>query len=240
MKPISSSKREAVIAPIAFLMALAIVSVARAHNGELPPPPTAPPAVARVEGRSIPPPRWTWLHWWEANREKYLVSPSQSPAAQTADPAQLEALRYEAIKALQAALDAPGRDAVSIEAAMALGKLRHEPGLGELKKLAASGDTIKVRRAALLAIGLLGSQAAENDLAQVNPNQLDERVAGLVAMGLLPKAQSAATVRHLRSVLDRDSRLIGADNTAKPDEMLARATAVCWSPTACRRASTRH
>jgi hypothetical protein len=228
VKPTASSKRDAVIAPITLLMAVLVVGIARAHNGELPPPPTAPPAVARVEGRSIPPPRWTWLHWWEANREKYLISPSQSPAAQTADPAQLEALRYEAVKALQVALDAPGRDAISIEAAMALGKLRHEPGLGELKKLAASGDTIKVRRAALLAIGLLGSQAAESDLSQLNANQLDERVAGLVAMGLLPKAQSA-TVRHLRSVLDRDSRLIGTDNTSKPDEMLARATVVSWA-----------
>ena len=223
------------IATAFFLVAVvSSVSVTRGHNGEPrpvprpPPPPVAPRAVGDVQARVIEPPRWSWLHWWEANREKYLISPSQSAAAQAPDPKQVEALRYEAIKALQAALDAPGRDAVSIEAAMAIGKLRHGGALAQLKQLAMKGDTVNVRRAGLLAIGLLGSDAAEEDLSKLTPTRLDERVAGLVAIGLLPKVQTL-TLRNLTSVLDRDVREIGTDRIAKPNETLTGATVICWA-----------
>ena len=204
---------------------------ARAHNGEIPPPPPRPPAgVADVKGKSIPPPRWSWLHWWEANREPYLVSPSQSRERQAPDPAQLEALRYDAAKALVAALDAPGRDVVAIESAMALGKLRHTPVLNQLKQLVARGDTIKVRRAALLAIGLLGSEAAENELRAFNGTKLDERTAGLVAIGLLPKVQSV-TVRDLQSVLDRNAAVIAGfrDGAPSAESSIVAGTASAWA-----------
>ena len=75
------------------------------------------------------PPRWSWLHWWEANRDRYLIAPSQDEAVQATDRAQLAALREEAARELVKAIASPGRDVVAAEAALALGRMRHEPSL---------------------------------------------------------------------------------------------------------------
>lgn len=54
---------------VATFASSTLVSTAWAHNGEVPPAPHAPPpppTPPRVV--ELIPPRWSWLHWWEANR----------------------------------------------------------------------------------------------------------------------------------------------------------------------------
>ncbi|HEV2294281.1 MAG TPA: HEAT repeat domain-containing protein [Tepidisphaeraceae bacterium] len=202
---------------LAAVVMLGAAAPVLAHNGEpvpTPRPPKAPLAPQSVGLETILPPRWSWLHWWEANRERYLHSPSQDQALQPPDEAYLKALRDEAAQALLKALENPGRDVVVIEAAIALGKMRQEAALPALKRLAETGDTTTVRRAALTGIGLLGSEAAEKALGQYTGTKVEERVAALAAVGLMPKI-SDATLHRLRGAVSSDVPAI--------------ATVVCWS-----------
>src|SRR5688572_15338764 len=107
------------------------------------------------------PRRWTWLHWWEANRDRFLAAPDQDAPLQPAEAEQLGALRTEAAGELLKAIDASTRMSLTIESAIALGKMRHEAALPKLVTLAQKGDRPEVRRAAIVAIGLIGSDGAE-------------------------------------------------------------------------------
>lgn len=208
---------------IPLVLVLALLLGARcvfAHNGE--PPPGPPRAPVETSTTQIFPPRWSWLHWWEANRDRYLISPSQDDALQPASPEQLAALRAEAARELLKVLEGNGRASVFVEAAMALGKMRHEAALPVLKTLAANGDAPPVRRAAILAIGLLSSEAAENDLGSLSTNRLDERIAGLVAIGLLEDLQ-APTLRRLRELV------AGRGAMARETDSIAISSIITWS-----------
>ncbi|HEV2294280.1 MAG TPA: HEAT repeat domain-containing protein [Tepidisphaeraceae bacterium] len=184
-----------------------------AHNGE--------PAPMNVHLKHTGAPRWSWLHWWEANRERFFVAPEQDDALQPEAAEQLDALRAEAAGELLKAIEQNARDSLTSEAALALGKLRHEPALPLLKRLAAKGDTVRVRRAALIAIGLIGSDPAEAELGQFSSTRVGERVAALAGIGLLPDLQ-AATLRRLRST-------VTADGSAKSIDKLAPAAVMTWA-----------
>ncbi|MFB3892051.1 MAG: hypothetical protein ACE15C_08520 [Phycisphaerae bacterium] len=45
------------------------------------------------------PVRWSWTHWWEANRDQYLLSVRQGPA-QKLDQKTIEGYRRQATGAL--------------------------------------------------------------------------------------------------------------------------------------------
>ena len=80
-------------------LALATVGVAFAHNGEPVPlrPYGGPSAKTPNDLKDIQtPPRWSWLHWWEANRDRFLAAPDQDAPLQPAEAEQLGALRTEA------------------------------------------------------------------------------------------------------------------------------------------------
>jgi hypothetical protein len=67
-----------------WVLLAVLAATARAHNGEVPVRPNVPPSIPAYAPNPIieyvPVPRWSWLHWWEANRDPYLVSLSRSTA----------------------------------------------------------------------------------------------------------------------------------------------------------------
>jgi HEAT repeat protein len=186
------------------LLVAAVAHVALAHNGEPPPLRKGPPAKSTNDLRNVrPPPRWTWLHWWEANRDRYLVAPDQETTLQPAEAEQLAVLRTEAAGELLKSMEAAARVSLTVESALALGKMRHEPALPALLALARKGDRPEIRRAAIAGIGLLGSEAAEKALIELKPTRPDDAVATLVALGLHPKL-SPDTLRQLRARITAD------------------------------------
>jgi hypothetical protein len=48
----------------------------------------------------IEPPRWAWHHWWEINRERFLVPIGQSDEGQLPDQDEVQRMRDEAVLAL--------------------------------------------------------------------------------------------------------------------------------------------
>lgn len=191
---------------IILVLTTLLADAASAHNGEPAPfPPIArPPPSKAVDVRNIKAPRWSWLHWWEANRERYLTSPSQeglqAPATQP-----LDALRDASAKDLMATAIANAHESLAIESAMALGKMHCEPALPVLMALASNSNKPQVRRAAIVAIGLLGSPAAEKELLKVHSDLTQERFAAITATGLLTAASDDA-LRNARSAIANDTQ----------------------------------
>ena len=101
-----------------ILLLLTLAGAASAHNGEPAPFPPVPPRKA-VDLHTVKAPRWSWLHWWEANRERYLTSPSQE-GLQAPSTQPLDALREAAAKELMTTAIATARDSLAIESQDAL------------------------------------------------------------------------------------------------------------------------
>jgi HEAT repeat protein len=206
--------------PLSRVMVLLAASVAlhvfacpsaRAHNGEPPPRPPGPPARPNAPEAGVkvtvreapPPPRWSWIHWWEANRDRYLVTPSQnSPALQVDDPRSINDLRAEAAAALMKVMDEPNKhDALVLESSMALGKMGHAPALPVLKQLIARAASVRGRPALLSAMGLLGSPEADSALIAYKPSRADDDAAATASIGLLRQIQPD-TLRRLRAAIN--------------------------------------
>ena len=65
----------------------------------------------------IVPPRWSWLHWWEANRDRFLYVPSQAGPGQVADALRLQAMRDEAAAELIVIVQSTRHDRLAVEGA---------------------------------------------------------------------------------------------------------------------------
>jgi HEAT repeat protein len=191
------------VVALGAIIVLSCALNAAAHNGEPKPgppmPPGAPPAGPTVTIMK-PPPRWSWIHWWEANRSRFLHAPGQASADQAPDAQRLNALREQAAALLTDAIKKTDDQPLTVEAALALGKLERDASLPVLKTLAEKGKSVQVRRAGLLGIGLTGSVEAEKVLVQHDPAQAEDRVAALVAIGLL-KDVEAGTITRLRTAM---------------------------------------
>ena len=189
---------------------LGSVSTAAAHNGELPPRPPEPPkrtAVPRII--HIKPLRWSWLHWWEANRDLYLQTVRQDRPGQKPDQKQLDRLRRQAVEALTTGLEDELQ--VRIAAALALGRMREGTVAGKLLQLARSDPAEPVRVAALAALGLIDSKPSEALLMDFEPRTEKQLVARTAGLGLL-KSPDAATLDDVQRTLD--SRSVAAATTA--------------------------
>jgi len=146
--------------------------------------------------------RWSWLHWWEANRELYLRPAVQGLHRQDADPARLQALRDQASAALVRALDDNDVEPRSA-AALALGRLGAPASDAVAEKLAdaAANDVSEVVRLhALLAIGMIGGGAGEDFLRAYQPESFRLRAAAVIATGFL-QSPAQATRDGLRALL---------------------------------------
>lgn len=190
------------------LIILVISFVAWAHS-EPPPPPPEPP-IPPKQLQVVEPLRWSWTHWWEANRSLYLISNSQSGAPQSGTQESLADLRKQAADALIDLLDHPEEEPRAA-AALALGRMRASefPQAIEALQALARKDTLEyIRARALLAIGLIGGDAAESLLLEYEPPSSHLRAASLIGMGLLRHPSERVMTRL-------DSELTQGDATAR-------------------------
>ena len=74
----------------ALIALIVTTSTVLAHGSRPPLPPPPPPNPLSVNRQEVYPPRWSWLHWWEANRDPYLYVNRQDRWAQEDKLLQLE------------------------------------------------------------------------------------------------------------------------------------------------------
>jgi len=153
---------------------------------EPPPIPEAPPPPPRMYIERLTPPRWSWLHWWEANRDAHLDVLQQGPGDQPVDPEQLRACHQRAAKALVDVLEDPKKRPPSVRgaAALALGRMGDVGALPALQAAAKADRQEAVRVSARVALGLLDSSDAEKGLWGLpSQPQTFDREASLCGLG---------------------------------------------------------
>lgn len=141
----------------------------------------------------IKPPRWSWVHWWEANRDPYLAAPRQGESGQ-ADERSAQAARQKAVTALVAAVKAqhPGLRAA---ATAALGRIGEPQATDALIDRARNDEDPGVRRTATLALGLMDTPEAESALLDKKAFGPQYRQWALAALGLMSRGGLESTVR---------------------------------------------
>ena len=165
-----------------------------AGHGDTPPVPQAPQVnLTSTIVDQVYPPRWSWLHWWEANRDPYLVMHRQVGGVQKPDTT-VEQKRKEAVAAaLQEALKSASPP-VRGWAALALGRTG-DPAQVPLLTDSLSGETDETVRCMLLVgLGLAGGPEAEHALATGKYATDAQRLAGLAGVGLLAKPDGSTIV----------------------------------------------
>lgn len=162
----------------------------RRRAAAAPPPPPVASYPQDLSRERVYPPRWSWIHWWEANRDPYLRSIRQSGALQRTDPAILAAYRAQAVKALVGGLGSAAAE-VRAASALALARMNEKAALPAITKLAGADGSPQVRMMALVAMGLLDVPEARDSLLSLNypTDQLVE--AGCVGLGFLRAADEA-------------------------------------------------
>ncbi|HUU11974.1 MAG TPA: HEAT repeat domain-containing protein [Phycisphaerae bacterium] len=178
------------------LLTAAACSVCLGH-GEGPQPPPGPPTSFYLTNERIYPARWSWIHWWEANRDPYLKTIVQGLARQQVSPEVLKAYRDKAVRALVAATTS--RDTETRAAAvLALGRMGEKGAFQALQTAAGKDPELGVRMPALVAYGLLDTpEARDLLLAHDYPNDtLFE--AGCSGLGLLRDADDPKVLSALQ------------------------------------------
>lgn len=173
-----------------------------------PPPPPEPPPPLKFPPQVLPL-RWSWLHWWEANRELYLRPVVQGMHRQDTDPTLLDALRAEAVSALLKAIEDDDVVPRGV-AALALGRIGAPAGDGVVEKLGVLAQTDvseDVRFHAVLAIGMIGDEACEEFLRKYRPSSFKLRTAAVIATGFI-HSPTQATHDGLRTLLNDPSPAI--------------------------------
>jgi len=171
-------------------------------HGEGPKPPPVPPTSFYFTHERIYPPRWSWIHWWEANRDPYLKIIIQGQARQRPSPEVLKAYRDKAVAALEKATASPAWE-TRAAAVLALGRMGETGAQRTLERAIDKDPDVRVRLPALVAFGLLDSpEARALLLAHDYPNDtLFE--AGCGGLGLLRKADDATVLATLQKAVTR-------------------------------------
>src|SRR5262245_3906567 len=152
------------------------------------------PGSFQISIEQIVPERWSWLHWWEANRDPYLKPMRQGVERQESDQAASAEYRAGAVELLRRQL---GSDAEPerAAAALALGKIGH-PSLDDFKKLIQGDSTQSARFHAILAVGFIDARESEDLLSNSDyPSPLLRRAA-IAGLGML-KETSDRSVQGL-------------------------------------------
>ncbi len=142
------------------------------------------------EATTYEPPRWTWEHWWESNRDRLferavpVTSASSVPSMPSEADGDEARLRSEVIQALRHSVTEDAAE-VRFEALLALGRIG-DASTVPLIEQGVRDEHESVRRAALVALGLIGEAAAVEALINVAPSlgSAGERDALLIALGL--------------------------------------------------------
>ncbi len=131
-------------------LTLAVPVLPHSDAPPVPPPPPLPGEdIARVE-----PLRWSWLHWWEANRARFLVPPNQGDADQDRQGVDTAAVRERVIRALRDGLS--DRAAEAREAcALALGVAGADETADAIIQALVAEPSPRVRQRMLTALPML-------------------------------------------------------------------------------------
>lgn len=137
---------------------------------------------------------YSWVHWWELNRGEML-----SRRLEQAGPA--DAATKDAVAALMKAMGDDKPAELRGAAALALGRMRARAAVPRLIEMAGD-DEAKVRRAACMALGLIGDDDAKAALFDVGRVRERDTVAWIVAVGLLEDPGGDA-LRALLKLVDQ-------------------------------------
>ena len=155
--------------------------------------PLPPPVPLGSKTIQVNPAPWSWLHWWEANRDPYLETIRQGRSGQKPDQEVIAAFRVKAVEAL---LEATKSEhwRVRAWAAMALGRMAEANANIVLWRLAQEDDNETVRACALIASGLLDTDDSQAFLRRHRYATPLQQEAGLVAIGLLSQPEPNVVV----------------------------------------------
>ena len=174
-----------------MLAILLIAGPLLAHSEPYVPPEPQPPPPPPVLKKPVQifPLRWSWVHWWEANRERYLQAPNQSRDVQSLGREELDRLRIEASTVLIKEMESTDKVA-RLAAALALGRIGGPPAEGtvrQLKKNAELDPSEEVRLRCLLAIGMIGDDECERVLSEYKAATHHLLAGSIIATGFLDK-----------------------------------------------------
>ena len=173
-------------------------------HGDAPPTPTTPgppTADGYLIREKVYPPRWSWIHWWEANRDPYLKLLTQRTDLPTTDADAAKALRDKVVKALVAAATQAPAPVSRSAAILALGRMNETSAFAAISNLARTDREERVRRAALVALGLLDSTDTRDFLLTMNcpTDLLLEATSG--GLGLLHRADDGKVLATLQQAV---------------------------------------
>ena len=189
-----------------------LLLTAERAGGHSEPPPPPPPPEAFLSIDNLVPLRWSWLHWWEANRERYLVPVVQGRPDQGDTNETLVPLREQAVAALTAALADPYAG-TRAAAALALGRIGDPAATEALIRIAESDKDPGVVHHAITAIGLAGGAEAEAFLLR-HPYATDfQKASGFVSLTLL-EAWSPGTQDGLKKGMGGSALMANATGEA--------------------------
>jgi HEAT repeat protein len=177
-------------------------SVVMGHNGEIPGVPGSPTSVPSVSADRIYPVRWSWLHWWESNRDPFFQIIRQSHPQRIA-PEILAKYRSDALEALLAALksDMPPLRASAV---VALGQIGDPKALAPLSELAAKDPMEAVSLLSIVSLGLLDTPEAEKAILALTWTDAAHREAALCALGLMSNSSPDVVASLQKTVVDPD------------------------------------
>ena len=145
---------------------------------------------------------WSWIHWWEANRESFLRDTFEDEPAK-ADPIELPRdLVLRGREALHGTLEAKSVD-VRVESVLALARVGG-PGVAEKLIELTGHKKRRIGRAAWLGLGLVGDESAVAHLRQAQGLSQGDSVAWLHAVGLLDKADDELLRRVIEYLRQKD------------------------------------
>ncbi len=140
--------------------------------------------------------RITWLHWWEANRDDYLMAALRNrDKIERKEPFDTERLSRSVNTLIEVTRlddkDSSKLKALRVAATLSLGKIGTDEAIDRLIELM-QDKRGNVRSMAWLALGVSGHARAREVLLEATPISEDDRLARDVAMGLLKPGDSAA------------------------------------------------
>ena len=178
---------------------------ARGHSEPPPPPPEPPTPLPQVEVRDLKPLRWSWLHWWEANRPPYLRAVGQAAGEQEPEDG---AGRERAVAALVAALEDPDAG-VRAAAALALGHVGGPERVAALQARVEGDPDPVVAHRALLGLGLLGDAGAVPFLLEHEHPTAFLRATAVLTLGGLDGLDDR-TLQRLDKLMGGDALTVNA------------------------------
>ena len=181
---------------LALVLAAAFCRTGYGH-GEGGQPPPSPPASFYLSMERLYPPRWSWIHWWEANRDPYLKVLSQRGAAQRPSPEVIKAYREKAVKTLLDATKAKAPEARAA-AVLALGRMGEVNAFDALAGVAENDPKPVVRMPTMVSFGLLDTPRARDLLLGLKYPTDQILEAGCSGLGLLEKADEPKVSQTLQ------------------------------------------